>query len=58
MSADTATPPSDVKWREPGIGLNPQRLCMGCDSKRGTMGGRGMGVRWRCAQCVAKRAQA
>ena len=55
--SDTAIPRADVKWRHVGIGLSATRLCMGCDCKRETLGGRGVGPRWRCVACMAKRAK-
>ena len=45
----------DVPWRPVGSGMPIERLCMGCDRKNGAIGGRGVGVRWRCAGCIRKR---
>lgn len=48
----------DPLFRNVGTGLAIIRKCMGCDLSRITLGGRGVGVRWRCAGCVARRAAA
>ena len=45
---------TDVR-RNPGVGLTILRLCMGCDARRSVVGGRGVGVRWRCVGCVGIR---
>lgn len=52
---ETRNTPADVVWKPAGTGLAIQRLCLGCDGKRSISGGRGVGARWRCVQCVAKR---
>ena len=45
----------DVPFLPAGPGLSSLRTCMGCDGKRQILGGRGLGVRWRCAGCVSRR---
>jgi hypothetical protein len=42
----------DVPYLPAGGGIDPLRDCMGCNGKRPGLGGRGVGVRWRCAECV------
>lgn len=37
--------------RDPGTGISPTVMCMGCGQRRPMLGGRGQGVRWRCAHC-------
>lgn len=55
MSADDCTKPRDVRFRPAGVGLHCGRLCNGCGQKRSALGSKGSGLRWRCAQCVARR---
>jgi len=55
--SDTAIPRLEVKWREVGIGYQSLFKCMGCNTSRSCFGRRGLGVKQRCAVCVAKRAQ-
>lgn len=38
--------------RNPGVELTILRACMDCGGKRSVVGGRGIGVRWRCAACL------
>lgn len=52
-----STDKTDVS-RHPGVGISPTAMCMGCHVRRPMLGGRGVGVRWRCVHCVAKREQA
>ena len=55
MSADDSTRSVEPRWAAPGHGMAPARFrCMGCDHPRPTGGARGVGVRKRCAVCVAK----
>ena len=55
--SDTAIPRLEVKWREVVIGHQSLFKCMGCNTSRSCFGRRGLGVKQRCAVCVAKRAQ-
>ena len=55
---DDSTRPPDVHFRPVGTGLVTTWRCLGCDLSRPTLGSRGLGIRKRCAQCVAKRAAA
>lgn len=54
MSDRIRTAP-DVPFRQVGIGLRPLWRCMGCDQNRPSEGSRGLGVKRRCAVCVAKK---
>jgi hypothetical protein len=54
MSDRLKTTP-DLPWLAPGVGLAVKRHCMGCNQHRETPNGRGIGLRWRCAACVALR---
>lgn len=53
MNGDGAKYRPDVKWRPTGVGMDHRRNCMGCSAWRETAGGRGVGLRWRCAACLA-----
>lgn len=53
INGDNAKYRPDVKWRSTGVGMDHRRNCMGCKLWRDTAGGRGIGLRWRCAACVA-----
>ena len=55
MSDERQGNPPDAPFRQMGIGLHITRMCMGCNGKRSAIGGRGTGLRWRCAGCVAAR---
>ena len=54
MSDRLRTAP-DVTWRNAGIGMSPNWMCMGCKQPRQPLGSKGKGPAKRCAQCVAKR---
>lgn len=47
----------DVRWRTVGTGMCPTWRCMGCDKFRVSTGSRGVGVKRRCAVCVAEKAK-
>jgi hypothetical protein len=47
--------PTDVPFKAAGTGHLSLFRCMGCDKSRSTAGRRGVGVRMRCAECVAAR---
>ena len=46
---------SDVSAKQPapGGGSAHTRKCMGCNLSKSQQGSRGLGLRWRCAACVA-----
>lgn len=48
--------PGVPAFRQIGTGHLVTRSCMGCQQNRLTLGGKGIGVRWRCAGCTAERA--
>jgi len=52
MSSDTTTKGPDVRWKPAGVGINPTRMCLGCNQGKSQRGGRGLGPKWRCAGCV------
>lgn len=56
MNDNQTNTPADVPWRAAGIGHHSNKLCMGkgCGPAP-ILGGRGLGPKWRCAKCVAKR---
>ena len=56
MTGDEAKHRPDVPFKPAGVGMDHRRNCMGCNVWRGTAGGRGAGLRWRCASCLAQRA--
>lgn len=47
----------DVTFRATGVGMDHRRNCWGCSLWRGTAGGKGVGLRWRCAACLAAKAK-
>lgn len=58
MSSDDSTRSgNDSKFKAPGPGLPFNWLCMGCNKPRSMVGRRGVGVRKRCAVCVAGKKQ-
>ena len=46
---------TDLPFRNVGTGMVISCLCMGCNKPRAQAGGKGKGVKWRCAHCVAAR---
>lgn len=55
MSSDISKKPADVAFKPAGTGLAMTWLCMGCQKPRSMLGRRGIGLKRRCAQCIAKR---
>ena len=56
MSSGINSQHTDAPWKPRGLGVPSTWVCMGCNKHRGsTLGARGVGVRRRCAQCVAKK---
>lgn len=55
MTGDEAKHRPDVPFIPAGVGMDHRRNCMGCKQWRQTLGGRGVGVLWRCSVCLAKK---
>lgn len=49
--------PGVPAFRQIGTGHLVTRSCMGCQKNRLTLGGSGVGVRWRCASCIQAKNQ-
>ncbi len=59
MSSDnTYRTKPDVKFRPAGTGVPYAWLCLGCNKPRSMLGRRGVGVKKRCAVCVAAKTAA
>ena len=58
MTADDTRRGPDRQFRPAGIGSAHTWRCMGCGQSRPSLGARGVGVRRRCAVCVAKKGAA
>jgi hypothetical protein len=43
-------------FRDPGSGMQSFWQCMGCHKARSAAGAKGVGVKRRCAVCLAKKA--
>jgi len=56
MNSDERRPAPERGFRSPGSGMQSYWLCMGCNHSRGTAGSKGVGVKRRCAACIAKKA--
>lgn len=56
MNSDTDRRPPDRGFRHPGTGNQSYWQCMGCNHSRSGAGAKGVGVRRRCAICLAKKA--
>ena len=56
--SDTANPPADVSRKFAEVGHYSNRACMGVPGGHyvgSGLGGRGQaGIKWRCAECVAR----
>lgn len=53
-TSDDRRSPNDTLWRPTGQGVMVLFSCMGCNQSRHTAGARGVGVRKRCAICLAR----
>lgn len=45
----------DAKKTMPGVGVPVLKYCWACELWKTCAGARGVGIRYRCAQCHAKR---
>jgi hypothetical protein len=46
-------------FKQSGIGMEARRLCMGCHQSKSILCSAGVGVQWRCIDCLtARRAKA
>jgi hypothetical protein len=47
----------DVRFRAVGMGMVVRMRCMGCGQSRDRTGAKGVGIRQRCAVCLAAKAE-
>ena len=45
--------PREVAFQYAGTGMEARRLCMGCNQSKSILCSSGVGVRWRCCDCLA-----
>jgi hypothetical protein len=55
MNDEPRHQPGVPAFRQIGAGHLVTRSCMGCNTNRLTIGGKGIGIRWRCAGCITTR---
>ena len=55
MNHDDIRAAADRPFRQVGLGQHSLWRCMGCHQNREAAGSKGVGIRRRCAQCVAKK---
>lgn len=53
--SDKLRPAADVRYLPTGMGVELLWLCLGCNTRRPSLGARGAGIRRRCAHCVKAR---
>lgn len=53
--SDERNQPSQPAFAQAGLGLQAVRSCLGCQKPKSLIGSQGVGVRWRCIDCLAAR---